>query len=173
MNFFQRAIKNTFRRKTKTLLLLITFFVIGNFVIIGLGVSTAAESAKTLTRQKMRAVVTYTVDYDAIYRYMNELEDEDAINEFYKNYPRVTMADVEGILKDERVKTANAIASGQFYEAEGGVEHVRLDNDRENQERSRRPSGLRKTNQMINSLAHRTTWLRSDFSQCDRFRSVL
>ena len=25
------------------------------------------------------------------------------------------------------------------------------------------PSGLRKTNQMINSLAHRTTWLRSDF----------
>ncbi len=27
---------------------------------------------------------------------------------------------------------------------------------------SRRPSGLRKTNQMINSLAHRTTWLRSD-----------
>ncbi len=24
-------------------------------------------------------------------------------------------------------------------------------------------SGLRKTNQMINSLAHRTTWLRSDF----------
>ena len=24
------------------------------------------------------------------------------------------------------------------------------------------PSGLRKTNQMINSLAHRTTWLRSD-----------
>ena len=27
---------------------------------------------------------------------------------------------------------------------------------------SRRPSGLRKTNQFINSLAHRTTWLRSD-----------
>ncbi|MDD1371214.1 hypothetical protein PTB13_27035, partial [Bacillus sp. MHSD17] len=28
--------------------------------------------------------------------------------------------------------------------------------------RSRRPSGLRKTNVRSNSLAHRTTWLRSD-----------
>ncbi len=28
---------------------------------------------------------------------------------------------------------------------------------------SRRPSGLRKTRHIINSLAHRTTWLRSDF----------
>ncbi len=29
---------------------------------------------------------------------------------------------------------------------------------------SRRPSGLRKTRHIINSLAHRTTWLRSDLS---------
>ena len=29
--------------------------------------------------------------------------------------------------------------------------------------RSRRPSGLRKTKHSTNSLAHRTTWLRSDF----------
>ena len=28
---------------------------------------------------------------------------------------------------------------------------------------SRRPSGLRKTSFIVNSLAHRTTWLRSDF----------
>ncbi|MDD1366813.1 hypothetical protein PTB13_01360 [Bacillus sp. MHSD17] len=29
---------------------------------------------------------------------------------------------------------------------------------------SRRPSGLRKTNVRSNSLAHRTTWLRSDLN---------
>ena len=29
---------------------------------------------------------------------------------------------------------------------------------------SRRPSGLRKTTITLNSLAHRTTWLRSDFT---------
>ncbi len=32
-------------------------------------------------------------------------------------------------------------------------------------EKSRRPSGLRKTNVLANSLAHRTTWLRSDFDR--------
>ena len=31
---------------------------------------------------------------------------------------------------------------------------------------SRRPSGLRKTKHSTNSLAHRTTWLRSDFPRC-------
>ena len=30
---------------------------------------------------------------------------------------------------------------------------------------SRRPSGLRKTIQLCNSLAHRTTWLRSDLNE--------
>ena len=33
-----------------------------------------------------------------------------------------------------------------------------------NSKTSRRPSGLRKTKTFGNSLAHRTTWLRSDFS---------
>ena len=46
MNFFKRAIKNVTRKPTKSLLLLITFFVIGNFVIIGLGVSQASDDAK-------------------------------------------------------------------------------------------------------------------------------
>ncbi|MDE9388592.1 hypothetical protein NB836_024970, partial [Pseudomonas aeruginosa] len=36
-----------------------------------------------------------------------------------------------------------------------------------NLSRSRRPSGLRKTIKTSNSLAHRTTWLRSDFCCCD------
>ena len=75
MNFFQRALANISRKKTKSILLLITFFVIGNFVIIGLGVSQAATSAKTLTRQKMRAVVSYEIDYDAIREYItNDLD---------------------------------------------------------------------------------------------------
>ena len=67
MNFFNRAIKNVTRRLSKTILLTIAFFMIGNFVIVGLGVANATENAKTLTRQKMRAVVTFRTDYDAIY----------------------------------------------------------------------------------------------------------
>ena len=38
---------------------------------------------------------------------------------------------------------------------------------------SRRPSGLRKTKSRVNSLAHRTTWLRSDLWPCNsRFRRI-
>ena len=89
MNFFNRAIRNVTRRLSKSVLLLITFFVIGNFVIIGLGVSSASETAKTLTRQKMRAVVTYSIDYDSIWEYTDTITDEDVLNEFYNNYPKI------------------------------------------------------------------------------------
>ncbi|MBR5754685.1 MAG: ABC transporter permease, partial [Erysipelotrichaceae bacterium] len=63
MNFIDRAFRNVTRRMSKTVLLVLTFFLIGNLVIIGLGVASASESAKTLTRQKMRAVVSYGIDY--------------------------------------------------------------------------------------------------------------
>ena len=99
MNFFNRAIRNVTRRLSKSVLLLITFFVIGNFVIIGLGVSSASETAKTLTRQKMRAVVTYSIDYDSIWEYTDTITDEDVLNEFYNNYPKITVDEINAGMK--------------------------------------------------------------------------
>ncbi|MGN1053639.1 MAG: ABC transporter permease, partial [Erysipelotrichaceae bacterium] len=122
MNFFNRAIRNVTRRLSKSVLLLITFFVIGNFVIIGLGVSSASETAKTLTRQKMRAVVTYSIDYDSIWEYTDTITDEDVLNEFYNNYPRITVDEINELLKDERVKTANATSVNQLYGIEGEID---------------------------------------------------
>lgn len=52
MNFFNRALKNVTRKMSKSVLLAVTFFLIGNLVIIGLGINNAAENAKILTRQK-------------------------------------------------------------------------------------------------------------------------
>ncbi len=127
MNFFQRAIKNVSRGLTKTVLLTITFFMIGNFVIVGLGVSMASENAKTLTRQKMRAVVTYTLDYDAIYEYGDSLDEEEQ-SAFYKDYPRITLDDVNELLKDERVKTANATNITMVYDTGDGLDYVHLNN---------------------------------------------
>jgi ABC-type lipoprotein release transport system permease subunit len=115
MNFVNRAFKNVTRRMSKTVLLTLTFFLIGNLVIIGLGVSNAAESAKILTRQKMRAVVTYGIDYNKVYQYTESLDDEDEINAFYENYPRVKLEEVSEFLKDERVKTANATSANMWY----------------------------------------------------------
>lgn len=128
MNFWQRALKNVSRKKTKSLLLLITFFVIGNFVIVGLGISSAANTAKVLTRKKMRAVVTYGIDYNKVSEYVMSLEDIDAEEEFYRHrYPRIAISDVQEVLKDERVKTANALSLSSAYTADKFT-HVVLNN---------------------------------------------
>ncbi|MBO4358382.1 MAG: ABC transporter permease, partial [Erysipelotrichaceae bacterium] len=115
MNFIDRAFRNVTRRVSKTVLLVLTFFLIGNLVIIGLGVSSASESAKTLTRQKMRAVVSYGIDYSKINEYVNNITDQDELEEFYNNYPRIKLEEVKAFLSDERVKTANATSINMWY----------------------------------------------------------
>ena len=132
MNFINRAFKNVTRRLSKTILLVLTFFLIGNLVIIGLGISSASKSAKILTRQKMRAVVTYQVDYEKVWRYAETIEDEDELEEFYENYPRVKVEDVTEFLKDERVKIANSVSSNMWYSDENNsLDFVHLGNERE------------------------------------------
>ncbi len=133
MNFFNRAIKNVTRKWSKSVLLLITFLVIGNFVIVGLGISQAANDAKTITRQKMRAVVTMSIDYDAVNEYVNNLTDQDEIDEFYSHYPNVTVEDVRSILQDSRVKTANATQFQTVYQVPNStVDFIHLNNSAEN-----------------------------------------
>ena len=132
MNFVNRAIKNVTRRLSKTILLVLTFFLIGNLVIIGLGISSASKSAKTLTRQKMRAVITYQIDYEKVWRYADSIEDEDELQKFYENYPRIRIEDVTEFLKDERVKIANSISSNMFYsDQNNSLDYVHLNNERE------------------------------------------
>lgn len=114
MNFFQRAIKNTTRKLSKSMLLALTFFVIGNFVIVGLGISNAAEQAKTLTRKKMRAAVTYQLDYDAFFDYVEDLDPEDQ-EEAYNNYPYITSEEIKALMADDRVKGINALSYNQGW----------------------------------------------------------
>ena len=132
MNFIKRAIKNVTRRMSKSVLLVLTFFLIGNLVIVGLGVSSASESAKILTRKKMRAVVSYALDYDAIWRYTDTIEDEDELQKFYENYPRIQLSDVEQFLADDRVKTANMISTNMWYaDSANSLDFVHLGNTAE------------------------------------------
>ena len=130
MNFINRAFKNVTRKLSKTILLAITFFVIGNFVIIGLGVANAAEDAKILTRKKMRAVVTYGVNYDEIMRYTDSITDQDELEEFYKNYPQVKISDIKEILADTRVATANAFSTSTAFKTDD-YDFVHLNNEAE------------------------------------------
>lgn len=132
MNFINRAFKNVTRRLSKTVLLTLTFFLIGNLVIIGLGVSNASESAKILTRQKMRAVVTYELDYNKIWEYVESIEDEDEREKFYEEYPRIKLADVSVFLGDDRVRTANAVSNNMWYsDSQNTIDFVHLNNQAE------------------------------------------
>ena len=83
-------------------------------------------------KQKMRAVVTYQVDYEKVWRYADTIEDEDELQKFYENYPRVKVEDVTEFLKDERVKMANSISSNMWYSDENNsLDFVHLGNTRE------------------------------------------
>ena len=127
MNFLQRAFNYVIRKPTKSLLLAVTFFVIGNLVILGLGISQAADNAKILTRKKMRAVVSYEVDYNKYWNYIDSLEDADAQNEAYNNYPKVDKETAINIAKDERVRTFNYMTNNTVYGID--IEHNPLGNE--------------------------------------------
>ena len=132
MDFINRAWKGIIRKPSKAILLISTFFLIGNLIISGLGVYDASKSAKTLTRKKMRAVLTYQIDYDQIQQYINSIEDEDEQNKFYENFPRIKLEDVSELLKDERVRIANSVSTNMWYADENNsVDYVHLNNTRE------------------------------------------
>ncbi len=127
MNAFQRAYRYITRKPTKSLLLMITFFLIGNLVILGLGISQAADNAKILTRQQMRAAVSYEVDYEAYWKYTESLTDEDEINQAYQNYPRTSKETALKLTEDDRIKAFNYMTNTIVYSK--GFENVPLGNE--------------------------------------------
>lgn len=130
MNAFKRAWRYITRKPTKSILLIITFFVIGNLVILGLGISQAAENAKVLTRKQMRAVVNYEVDYDSYYSYINSLTDEDEINEAYKNYPGLDNEAALKLAENEHVTAVNSLYTTTMYSK--GFDNVPVGNEDSN-----------------------------------------
>lgn len=115
MNAFQRAYRYITRKPTKSLLLMITFFLIGNLVILGLGISQAAENAKILTRKQMRAAVSYEVDWDEFWKYAESLTDEDEINEAYSHAPKISQDTAMALTEDDRVKAFNYMSNTIAY----------------------------------------------------------
>lgn len=129
MNYLQRAFAYVRRRMAKTILLMITFFLIGNLVILGLGISQAAENAKVMTRKSMRAVVSYEVDYNKYYEYVDSLTDQDEIEAAYRNWPKLSAQVAMELAKDQRVKAFNYMINRPSYSI--GFENVPLGNENE------------------------------------------
>lgn len=132
MNYFKRALKNITRKKAKTILLLLTFFLIGNLVIIGIGISTAASQAKILTRKSMRAAIEYRIDYeyiDEIRNSMSESELEEFMNsDKWEKLTRITPQEYLAFLNDERVATLNC---SSYYQTILDIDPLPLNNEYE------------------------------------------
>lgn len=133
LNLFKRAFLNVIRTKTKSIILILTFFLIGNFVIIGLGVSNAAENAKTLTRRKMRAVVSCEIDYDEVYKYLDTLSEEEQNAFWQNNTTSLRYQDIKELVNDERVSLVQASSySTNLYSSEDNpIKYVPIDNKAE------------------------------------------
>ena len=126
MNFVKRALKNVTRGKTKSLLLAITFFLIGNLVIIGLGVSYASENAKKMTRMKMKPVIKYVMDYNEWQKYLRDLTPEEQ-ETAWQNYPQLKSSDFEAVLDNEHVEAANDIM--EIYGYSEGFDPIKKEAD--------------------------------------------
>ena len=137
MNFLKRALKNITRGKTKTILLIITFFLIGNLVIVGLGITSAAENAKTKARMSMNPVVNVTTDYSKWYEYvegLTEEEQQEIYDNYAQNFPYITEEMIYQLMEDDRVKAVNALSVNTLYA--GDFEAVPLNNEREQNQES-------------------------------------
>lgn len=130
MNFIQRALRYVRRKPSKSFLLTLTFFLIGNLVILGLGVSQAADNAKILTRKKMRAIVSYEVDYSAFWQYADSLTDTDEMEAAYRNQPTIDRDIAVSLAEDPRVIAFNYMNTNVAYAKD--LEHVPLGNEDSN-----------------------------------------
>ncbi|MEG0657486.1 ABC transporter permease [Anaerorhabdus sp.] len=115
MNYLRRAWLYVKRKLSKSILLGLTFFVIGNLVLIGLGITQAANNAKLLTRKSMKAIVNLKTDYEEFSEYVSHLESQEEIEEANNNSPNVTPKHVELMSQDERVKAMNYLNVIQVY----------------------------------------------------------
>ena len=143
LNFIKRAFLNVIRSKAKSIILVITFFFIGNFVIVGLGVSNAAENAKTLTRKKMRAVISYDVNYDEVNKYTNTLSEEEQNQFWQSNATNMKYSDIKKYIDDERVLTiqASSYSRNLYAPTEDGISYVPLANKAEEERKQSEENG--------------------------------
>lgn len=108
MNYFNRACANIKRGKTRTFLLGAVFFLIGNFIIIGLTVYEAAENTKILTQRSFAPVVELEINYIKQSDYVKEFESQEERNDFYgSTLSSIQPSDIQTMVEDSRVKAVN------------------------------------------------------------------
>ena len=127
LNVLKRAILYLKGRIVKTSILIVTIFVIVNFILFGVGISQATKHVIDMTRKSMNPVVAYQEDYQTFQDEINKINDEDEKEEFILNHSYILDYEVmETLYNDQRVIAANALVNNTAVLH--GLDAVRLVN---------------------------------------------
>ncbi|MFV0379745.1 MAG: ABC transporter permease, partial [Anaerorhabdus sp.] len=127
MNFINRAWKYITRKLSKSILLGLTFFIVGNLILVCLGVMAAADNAKSITRNSMNPIIKYNVDFE---KFFNDHRDDGEID--YETYPSIKKDEVMTMLEDDRVVTANVLNVNLASSI--GFDAIKIDNESDSME---------------------------------------
>lgn len=110
MSTWIRIIRNLQRNKLRTILYGLAFFLIGNLLLIGIAVYQASDQAVTLTRHKLKPLVSYEINYDAVKDNMyNERID------YFEGKDFTIFDAIEKMANDEMVVAINHLVDIEGY----------------------------------------------------------
>ena len=101
MNLIKNVIASIISKKVKYLILLFIFFLLGNFLIVAIGISDASSSAISISRQKLNPVIVLE----------NNKEGYSIDNSKLQHI----ISDKNQMLKDDRVKVYNKLYYMNLY----------------------------------------------------------
>ncbi len=101
MNLIKNVIASIISKKVKYLILLFIFFLLGNFLIVAIGISDASSSAISISRQKLNPVIVLE----------NNKEGYSLDNSKLQHI----ISDKNQMLKDDRVKVYNKLYYMNLY----------------------------------------------------------
>ncbi|MGH4124073.1 MAG: ABC transporter permease [Clostridium sp.] len=131
MNFIKRAILSVTKRKSKTVLLILMFCVIGNMVLAGLAIQSATAKVGVLARQKLGGSVSIDVDKEKL----NAKSKDDS-----SASPRLNMKDLDKLKSLEHVKAYNYLTNSMAL-AEN-FKPIKEKNENENENEPNQESGM-------------------------------
>lgn len=117
MVLLKRAIEQIKNKKVKSLLLLCSFFVIGNFIIIMYSVQTNVDDTKDIIRNQMPAVIEYSANSEEHYNYYKAKCYEEKLSDFdcgelmwdsQGKELSISFDEIKPLIEDNRVLAINA-----------------------------------------------------------------
>ena len=130
MDFLIRAIKNVYRKKSKSILLFITFFIIANIVFCGFAVLSASQNISTEIRRKLGTEVLYQIDYTKFYDEYYENCEKSGEECEYKQPPALSIETAKQIANHENVAFFD-ITMTAFFKALNGHQFYYTEEDKE------------------------------------------